>query len=72
MWDEAAEDIDIVKEEEVEREAQINQPYFEVLVVGDLTADEHNALRERIIRSRRKDDPFIYDVVVCNQHLKMR
>ena len=63
--DEAAEDIDIVKEEEVEREAQINQPYFEVLVVGDLTADEHNALRERIIRSRRKDDPFIYDVVVA-------
>lgn len=63
--DEAPEDIDIVAEEERERESQISQPYFEVLVVGDLTPDEHEALRQRVIRSRRKDDQFIYDVVVA-------
>ncbi|MGL4768091.1 MAG: aminotransferase class I/II-fold pyridoxal phosphate-dependent enzyme [Formosimonas sp.] len=63
--DETPESIDVVAEEERERTEQMAQPYFEVLVVGDLTADEHEALRRRIIRSRRKDDQFIYDVVVA-------
>ena len=63
--DEAPESIDIVAEEEREREQQISKPYFEVLVVDDLTSDEHDALRQRIIRSRRSEDPFIYDVVVA-------
>lgn len=63
--DETAESIDIVAEEERERESQMSQPYFEVLVVGDLTADEQEALRQRVRRARRKDDQFIYDVVVA-------
>jgi arginine decarboxylase len=39
-------------------------PYFEVLVVDDMTEHQERALREEIRRWRRPDDPFRYEIVV--------
>ena len=41
-----------------------DQPYFEVLVVEDLTEEQENSLREELRRWRRPDDPFLYEIVV--------
>jgi arginine decarboxylase len=41
-----------------------DRPYFEVLIVEDLTEGEANSLREELRRWRRPDDQFIYDIVV--------
>ncbi|HTQ93476.1 MAG TPA: aminotransferase class I/II-fold pyridoxal phosphate-dependent enzyme [Streptosporangiaceae bacterium] len=41
-----------------------DRPYFEVLIVEDLTEGEANSLREELRRWRRSDDQFIYDIVV--------
>ena len=51
-------------EHTVEHLAQIQRPYFEVLVVDELTQAEEGALRRRICEMRRPDDHFVYDVVV--------
>ena len=40
------------------------RPYFEVLVVDDLTAEEEEEIREGLVGMRRDDDEFIYDIVV--------
>jgi arginine decarboxylase len=48
----------------VEHLAQIKQPYFEVLIVDEVTQSEEAALRRRICDMRRPDDHFIYDIVV--------
>ncbi|MDQ4504620.1 ornithine decarboxylase [Sinomonas sp. ASV322] len=40
------------------------RPYFEVLVVGTMTPEEERGLREDLLRWRRADDEFIYDLVV--------
>ena len=41
-----------------------DRPYFEVLVVEDLTEEQENLLREELRRWRRPDDPFVYEIVV--------
>src|SRR5580658_7958021 len=41
-----------------------DRPYFEVLVVEDLTEQAERALREELHRWRRPDDPFEYEIVV--------
>jgi arginine decarboxylase len=41
-----------------------NKPYFEVLVVEDLTGEQESALREELWRWRRPDDQFVYEIVV--------
>jgi arginine decarboxylase len=41
-----------------------DRPYFEVLVVEDLTEEQENSLREELRRWRRPDDHFIYEIVV--------
>ena len=41
-----------------------DQPYFEVLVVEDLTEEQENSLREELRRWRRPEDQFIYEIVV--------
>ena len=41
-----------------------DRPYFEVLVVEDLTEGQENSLREELRRWRRPDDPFLYEIVV--------
>ena len=40
------------------------RPYFEVLIVDDMTGVQERALREDLRRLRRRDDAFIYEVVV--------
>ncbi len=40
------------------------RPYFEVLVVDDISADEETELRRGLLDMRSEDDEFIYDVVV--------
>ena len=41
-----------------------DRPYFEVLVVEDLTEEQESSLREELRRWRRPDDQFIYEIVV--------
>ena len=41
-----------------------DRPYFEVLVVEDMTEQQENALREELRRWRRPDDAFGYEIVV--------
>src|ERR1700722_14632676 len=40
------------------------RPYFEILVVDDLSEAQERALREEMRRGRRSGDPFVYGVVV--------
>jgi arginine decarboxylase len=41
-----------------------DRPYFEVLIVEDMTEHQERSLREELRRWRRPDDPFIYEIVV--------
>ena len=51
-------------ETDSERQAQLARPYFEVLIVDEMSASEEEALRRRVQRKRNPDDDFIFDVVV--------
>ncbi len=51
-------------ETDSERQAQLARPYFEVLIVDEMSASEEDALRRRVQRKRMPDDDFIFDVVV--------
>lgn len=51
-------------ETDSERQAQLARPYFEVLIVDEMSASEENALRRRVQSKRMPDDDFIFDVVV--------
>jgi arginine decarboxylase len=41
-----------------------DRPYFEVLIVEDMTEHQERSLRDELRRWRRPDDPFIYEIVV--------
>jgi arginine decarboxylase len=49
---------------QVKQPGSNDKPYFEVLVVEDLTGDQESALREELWRWRRPDDQFVYEIVV--------
>ncbi len=51
-------------ETDSERQAQLSRPYFEVLIVDEMSAAEEDALRRRVQRKRSADDGFVFDVVV--------
>ena len=51
-------------ESDSERQAQLSRPYFEVLIVDEMSTGEEDALRRRVQRKRNPDDDFIFDVVV--------
>lgn len=51
-------------ESDHERAAQLSRPYFEVLIVDEMSASEEDALRRRVQRKRNVDDDFVFDVVV--------
>jgi len=51
-------------ETESERQAQLARPYFEVLIVDEMTAAEEDALRRRVQRKRSSDDDFVFDIVI--------
>ena len=42
------------------------RPYFEVLLVDDMSREQEIELRRRILALRRPEDQFIYDVLVVN------
>ena len=44
--------------------AKSERPYFEVLVVEDMTEEQERSLREELRRWRRPDDQFVYEIVV--------
>jgi arginine decarboxylase len=58
--DDDAYDRDVLPMEQ----ARLEKPYFEVLVVEDMTEQAEAALREELRRWRRPDDPFVYEIVV--------
>jgi arginine decarboxylase len=41
-----------------------NRPYFEVLIVEDMTEEQERALREELLRSRCPDDQFVFEILV--------
>ncbi len=45
-------------------QAPPGRPYFEVLVVEDLSEAQERSLRDELRRWRRRDDPFVYEIVV--------
>jgi arginine decarboxylase len=45
-------------------QARTDRPYFEVLIVEDMTEQQERSLREELRHWRRPDDPFIYEIVV--------
>ncbi len=47
-----------------ERAAQLSRPYFEVLIVDEMSQAEEDALRRRVVKKRNPDDDFIFDIVV--------
>lgn len=54
--------------DELQRKVQREQrPYFEVLVVDDIGETEETALQLRLRQMRRRDDAFIYEVVVVRR-----
>jgi arginine/lysine/ornithine decarboxylase len=46
------------------RPSGVAKPYFEVLVVGEMTPTQEQLLRDELHRLRRPDDEFRYEVVV--------
>jgi arginine decarboxylase len=46
-------------------QAGTDRPYFEVLVVEDMTEGQERAFRDELRRWRRADDPFVYEIVVA-------
>ncbi len=45
-------------------QARVDRPYFEVLVVEDISEAQERSLREELRRWRRPDDEFVYEIVV--------
>jgi arginine decarboxylase len=63
-WDLRAEDDAYGHDADPVRQHGSDRPYFEVLVVEDLTEEQERSLREELRRWRRPDDQFVYEVVV--------
>ncbi len=47
-----------------ERAAQLSRPYFEVLIVDEMSPSDEEALRRRVQRKRNAEDDFVFDIVV--------
>jgi arginine decarboxylase len=63
-WDLRADDEAYDRDTRPVKQPRTDRPYFEVLVVEDLTQEQESALREELHRWRRPDDEFIYEIVV--------
>ncbi|MEW2911266.1 ornithine decarboxylase [Leisingera sp. JC11] len=42
----------------------LGRPYFEVLIVDDVSESQERFLRQNLLRMRRVEDPFIYEPVI--------
>ena len=58
------EEAAIEEEERRETEVRVDRPYFELLIVDDMSAQEEETLRQRLRSMRRDEDKFIYEIVV--------
>ena len=63
-WDLGAEDDALDRAVHPMEQARTDRPYFEVLIVEDMTEQQERSLREELRRWRRPDDAFIYEIVV--------
>ena len=63
-WNLRAEDDAYDRDARPVKQPVSDRPYFEVLVVEDLTQEQENSLREELRRWRRPDDQFVYEIVV--------
>jgi len=63
-WDLGAEDEALDRITHPMEQARTDRPYFEVLIVEDMTEQQEHSLREELRRWRRPDDAFIYEIVV--------
>src|SRR6478735_10752025 len=63
-WDMRSEDDAYERDSHPAKQFGSDRPYFEVLVVEDLTEEQESSLREELRRWRRPDDQFIYEIVV--------
>ncbi len=63
-WDPGVVDDTYDHEVRPAAQARTDRPYFEVLVVEDMTDEQERSLREELRRWRRPDDPFVYEIVV--------
>src|SRR5438552_11876344 len=58
------EEAAVEEEERRETEVRVDRPYFELLIVDDLSLQEEETLRKRLRSMRRDEDKFIYEIVV--------
>src|SRR5260370_29315160 len=63
-WDDDADDEAYEHQLRPADQSHQHRPYFEVLVIEDMTEDQEHALREELRRWRRPDDQFLYEIVV--------
>ena len=63
-WDPGVGDDAYDHEARPAAQARTDRPYFEVLVVEDMTDEQERSLREELRRWRRPDDSFVYEIVV--------
>jgi arginine decarboxylase len=63
-WDLGAEDEALDRTAHPMEQSRTDRPYFEVLIVEDMTEHQEHSLREELRRWRRPDDAFIYEIVV--------
>src|SRR6476469_4080769 len=63
-WDLRSEDDAYERDSHPAKQFGGDRPYFEVLVIEDLTEEQESSLREELRRWRRPDDQFIYEIVV--------
>jgi arginine decarboxylase len=63
-WDLGAEDETLDRATHPMDQARSGRPYFEVLIVEDMTEQQEHSLREELKKWRRPDDAFVYEIVV--------
>ena len=63
-WDLGTEDDSLERIAHPTEQARTDRPYFEVLIVEDMTEQQERLLREELQRWRRPDDAFVYEIVV--------
>ena len=64
VWDAHADEDASDRDAHPAEQARTERPYFEVLVVEDMSEEAERALREELRRWRRPDDHFVYEIVV--------
>jgi hypothetical protein len=64
VWDAHADEDAYDRDAHPAEQARTDRPYFEVLVVEDMSEEAEHGLRDELRRWRRPDDRFVYEIVV--------